>query len=269
VALAPGLGRAAAVALALGASSGGCFWSTTKSEGRALRTDLNKLDARLGSKEDELATQIAELKRVLDEATKLLKRNSADLGADVAAMRDELRAAAGSVAAATAENATLRELLTKLDARLTTMESKVGAPPATVVTAETLWNEAKVAFDAGRFDDARTAYGKLAAQFPNSDRADDAIYFRGQTFFKENRFEDAISEYRKVYEKWPTSVLADDALFRAAEAASSLKSCSEARVYYGLLLDKYASSSLAAQATKNDKELLTATTKKDKTKCTS
>ena len=45
--------------------------------------------------------------------------------------------------------------------------------------------------------------------------------------------------------------------------------CSEARVYYGLLLDKYASSSLKAQATKNDKDLLTATTKKDKTKCTS
>ncbi|MEZ4367862.1 MAG: tetratricopeptide repeat protein [Kofleriaceae bacterium] len=262
----------AAVGLAL---APGCFWATTKSEGRALRRDIDALDSRVATKEGELDVQITELKRVLEDATALLKRNSADLGADVEALRGELRSATGMVAAmqltvdeAKAASARLEERLAALEARLTALEGKgPTTPPVAAATADSLWNTGKVAFEAGRFDDARAAFAQLVRDFPNSDRADDAQYFRGEAFFKEGKHDEAIREYQRVFDKYASSSLADDALFRAAEAATALKNCSEARAYYGLLQQKYASSSLVKKAAANEKTL--AGQLKNKAKCTS
>lgn len=267
--------RLAAVLAA--ASLGGCFWVTTKSEGEALRRDLRGLDERLAAKEGELATQITELQRVLDEATKLLKRNSADLGLEVEGLRAELRTSNGVAAAlqlaldeVKAQNAKLEARLAALEPRLATLEAKGGTPavPTTgPATADSLWNTGKVAFEAGRFDEARTAFGQLVRDFPNSDRADDALYFRGIAFFRDGKHDDAIREYQRVFEKFATSTLADDALFRAGEAATALKNCSEARAYYGLLQQKYPSSNLVKEAKANEKSL--AADLKNKAKCTS
>ena len=88
-------------------SLAGCFWTTTKSEGQAMRRDITALQGRIDSKEKELDTQINQLKAVLEEATKVLKRNSADLGADVDALRTDIRQANGLV---TAVNNSVNEL---------------------------------------------------------------------------------------------------------------------------------------------------------------
>ena len=91
-------GLAARVAERIAAAlpgAAGCFWTTTKSEGQALRRDVDSLDKRIAGKEADLSGKIAELKAVLDDATKLLKRNSADLGADVDGLRDDIRKATG------------------------------------------------------------------------------------------------------------------------------------------------------------------------------
>lgn len=255
-----------ATTLAL-ATLGGCFWTTTKSEGKAMRQDIAALETRVETKEGELQSKIAELQTALDAASKLLTRNSADLGADVAAMRDELRVANGLAASAAAESTALRESLAKLETRLIALEAK--AAPAAASSAEALWAEGKLAFENARYADARTAFGKLVATYPASDRADDAQYFSGEASFKEAKHEDAIRDYQKVWEKFPTSSLADDAMFRAAEAATALKNCTEARAYYGLLRQRFSTSTLIKKADENDKVLATAVSKKDKTKCTS
>ena len=49
----------------------GCFWVTTKSEGESLRTDVTKLQGQMSSKQAELDTEIAQLKSVLEDATKI------------------------------------------------------------------------------------------------------------------------------------------------------------------------------------------------------
>ena len=72
------------------ATLGGCFWTTTKSEGQALRRDVTSLQTRIDSKEKELDTQIKQLNTVLEEASKVLKRNTADIGADVGPVRAPL-----------------------------------------------------------------------------------------------------------------------------------------------------------------------------------
>ncbi|MCX5747245.1 MAG: hypothetical protein NT062_32650, partial [Proteobacteria bacterium] len=76
----------------------GACW-TAKSEGVALRTDVTSLKTRLDQKEKDLETQVAKLKTVIEDATAVLKRNNAGLGADVDQLRGEVRTANGLVVA--------------------------------------------------------------------------------------------------------------------------------------------------------------------------
>ena len=264
------------LALVLSASLlSGCFWATTKSEGETLRKDVNKLQEQMSSKQKELDDQIAQLQKVLDESSKLLKRNSADLGADVDALRSEVRTANGL---SQAMSTTANELkvafeayrkgndarLDQIEARLSQIES--GKPTANS-SPDDLWKLGSQAFEAARYNDAIDIFKRLAAGFPAHERADDALYFRGQSHTNLKDWEKAIGVYQILLDKHPDSPLTDDGLYFAALAAQNLKQCTEARTYLGILKSKYARSNVAKQAA----ELDTAIKKvqKDKSKCSS
>ena len=248
----------AATAVLLCVHSAGCFWTTTKSEGQALRRDVDSLEQRISSKEADLSAKVAELKGVLDDATKLLKRNSADLGADVDGLRDEVRKATGLVSTITQELSELKasrqrqeERLAALEARLATNESKATA----ATSPDEMWSLGEASFKAGRLDEAKDLWKRLAQQNPAHARADDALYFRGEAMAKQGDHFNAIGEYQKVFTKYATSPLADDALFRAGEAAFSLKQCTEARTYFAEIKKKYPRSELKKLAEDKDKAI--------------
>jgi TolA-binding protein len=251
----------------------GCFWTTTKSEGQAMRRDIDTLQSKISDKEKVLDGQIGELKQVLDDATKILKRNSADLGADVDKLRDDIRVATGLVTAVGNEMATLREQVAKDSERIAAMDARLGAleakapNPANPGTPDEIWTLGKTAFEAQRWVEAHDLFKKLVVSFPTHVRAPDAQYFRAEALLKKGDVDGAIGEYQKLVDKYGDSQLADDALYRAGEAAYSLKNCTEARAYYGLLKQKYAKSTLIKQAEAKDKEIKGAL--KNKAKCTS
>lgn len=264
-----------AAGLALAASSTGCFWSTTKSEGQAMRRDITALQGRIDSKEKELDTQIAQLQAVLDEATKVLKRNSADLGADVDALRSDIRQANGLV---TAVNNGVNELKIAFekyrkdnDARLDGLEQRLAqlesGKPSANSGPDDLWKLGTQAFEAARWNDAADIYKRLVQTFPTHMRADDAQYFRAQAYGKMNDHDKAIGAYQQLVEKYPTSDLADDGLYFAALAAQSLKNCTEARTYLGIIKSKYGKSNVAKQAADLDARIRKDA--KNKSKCTS
>jgi TolA-binding protein len=264
--------RIAAMAAAL---SSGCFWVTTKSEGEQLRKDVTLVQGRLDAKEKTLDGQIAELQKVLDDATKVLKRNSADIGADVESLRNDVRTANGLV---TAINNSITELKTAFDtyrkgndARMDAIEQRVVQIESGKATAnstpEELWKLGSAAFEAQRYNEAIDLFKRLTQTFPTNDRADDAVYFRGQAYTNLKDWDHAIGVYQQLYDKYPDSSLADDGLYFAALAAQQLKNCTEARTYLGLVKQKYARSNVIKQSNELD-----AAIKKDlknKAKCTS
>jgi len=254
---------------------GGCFWATTKSEGETLRKDVNKLQEQMSSKQKELDDQISQLQKVLDESSKLLKRNSADLGADVDALRNEVRTANGLVAAM---NNTTNELKIAFeayrksnDARLDQIEQRLGqmesGKPSANSSPDDLWKLGSQAFEATRYNDAVEIFKRLAASFPTHERADDALYFRGQAHTNMKDWEKAIGVYQILLDKHPTSPLTDDGLYFAALAAQNLKQCTEARTYLGILKSRYPKSNVAKQASDLDNALKKVA--KDKSKCSS
>lgn len=263
------------ITFALASSLGGCFWATTKSEGQGMRKDITALQGRIDSKEKQLDTQITQLQGVLDEATKVLKRNSADLGADVDSLRTDIRQANGLV---TAINNSINELKSGFDkyrkdndARMDALETRLAqlesGKPSANSGPDDLWKLGTQAFEAARFNDALEIYKRLVQTYPTHARADDAQYFRGQSYTNLKDWDKAIGAYQQLVEKYADSDLADDGLYFAATAAQQLKNCTEARTYLGIIKSKYPKSNVAKQAADLD-----AAIKKDakvKTKCTS
>jgi TolA-binding protein len=262
-----------ALATLLAASLGGCFWTTTKSEGQALRRDVNALQTRIDSKQQELDTQITQLKTVLDEASKVLKRNTADLGADVEKIAADLRQANGLVVGINNNINDLKVAFDKYrkdnDTRMDSLEQRVAqiesGKPSANSSPDDLWKLGTQAFEAARYNDALDIYKRLYQTFPTHARADDAAYFRGQAYTNLKDWDHAIGAYQTLVEKYPDSDLADDGLYFAALAAQQLKNCTEARTYLGLIAQKYSKSNVAKQAKELDAQI-----KKDlknKSKC--
>jgi TolA-binding protein len=265
--------RATLPALVLSLLGSGCFWVTTKSEGEQLRKELTLVRGRLDAKEKTLDEQIAQLQKVLEDATRVLKRNSADLGADVDALRAEVRTANGLV---TSVNNSINELKQAFDtyrkgndARADALEQRVvqieSGKPTASSSPEELWKLGSAAFEAARYNDASDVFKRLSQSYPTHERADDAVYFRGQAYTNLKDWDHAIGVYQQLYEKYPASSFADDGLYFAAVAAQQLKNCTEARTYLSLVKQKYPKSNVSKQVDELDKAI-----KKDvknKTKC--
>ena len=259
------------LAVALSVASTGCFWATTKHEGQTLRKDVNKLDTRLASKEKALDTKVAELKKVLAQADKQLKRNSADLGAKVDQLGRELSQIKGLITKSNQytnqvrgelaqlkkqydlKTAELQQKILMLEARLLKSEQKSAEPKLT--TANDFYKKGKAAFDSADYPTARKYFQYVVVKFPGSNRAPFAQYYRAEAYFLAKEYAAAIRQYQKVFDKFDKSSMADDAAFRAGEAAEALKRCTEARAYYGHLRRKYPSSSFVKRAVKRDKQL--------------
>lgn len=263
------------IAAALWVAAPGCFWVTTKSEGDTLRKDIKELDSRVATKEKQFDGKVDELQKVLDDATRLLKRNSADLGADVDQLRNDVRIANGLVSAI---NNQMAELKAAMDAqkkdsetRIAALEARLGSvesgKPTATSSAEDLWKLGSAAFEAQRFNDALDLFKRLLQSYPTHDRADDAQYFRGQSYTNLKDWDSAIREYQRLFEKFPDSALADDGLYFAALAAETLKNCSEARTYLGLVKQKFPKSNVAKISEDADKRIKGVL--KNKAKCSS
>lgn len=253
----------AALAAVLALALTGCFWVTTKAEGKKIRKDVNSINTRVETIEGGIDAKMEKLEKVLDEATKLLARNSADIGNQVEGLEAEMRQLRGLINEAhrntedvrkdVAELKKWNDLLSTLDFKLQDFERRISAlegksAQTSPETADALYEAGMKAYKEGDYANAHAYFKRLVIRFPGHDRADDAQYYRGEAYFKEKDYDSAIREYQKLFDKYDKSALADDAMFRAGEAAELLKHCTEARAYYGLLLQKQPKSSLAKKA---------------------
>ena len=251
----------------------GCFWVTTKHDGDALRRDIDSLNERTSTKARVLDEQIDQLKSVVDAATKVLKRNNADIGADVDELRTDVQTMNGL-------DASISNALTGLEAQITSYQhandSRVDALDQRIRQLETgkpgpdsppdeLWRFGSEAFTARRYTDAIEILGRLTSRFPTYPRAADALYFEGQAYSNLQDWDHAIGMYETLLRTFPTSTLTDDGLYLAAEAAENLKNCTDARAYLGLIKKNYPTSNVITEATHLDTTLRRAL--RDKSKC--
>jgi TolA-binding protein len=238
----------------------GCFWATTKHEGNVMREQIKNVDTRLKTQENILEGRVKQLDESIDKATKMLARNSADLGTQVDTFSTEMAQFAGrleslsrTVEAARAELAQVKQTQTDINTRLENLERQLGIRPGEQPTTmpidrETVYAGAVAKMQAGEYPEARRQARLFVQAFPDDPRAPNAAMLVGESFAKEKDYAHAIAEYQRVVDGFAKSDVVDDAFLAAGQAALDAKLCIEAGAYFGELIRQFPKSPLARTA---------------------
>src|SRR5262245_41309868 len=203
-------GAAGALALAALISASGVPACVTNSEGEKMRADIVDLKAKLDQiekRDKEYKEQVVRLRKVLDEATRLLTRNSADVGAKAAKAEQDIAALQGRLEeiSHTLDQQTRLsgEERTRFETRLAALEqtqTKIVDKVAPVMPddKEQLWQQAGQRLASGQRDDGRRFYRVFIQRFPQDPRAPQAYLAIGMSFVQEGKYANAVGEFDKV-----------------------------------------------------------------------
>ncbi len=272
VAAAPRVGWLVAI-IVVAAGLGGCV--TWASEGAAMKGDIGKLKQRLDDldrRNVEAKEQTDRLRVVLDQATVLLTRNSADVGAKVAKHEQDIALATGKIEEATHLLEQLQKRLSEADARLGTIEGSQQkiidrVAPSMPEDKEKLWAEAMTRNAQGSRDDARRFLNGFTQRFPDDPRVPQARIIIGQSYMVEGKFTPAAGEFQKVLDKYPKAPEVPEAMWNMGQAFVELKFCKDAQALLEDLARRYPKSPRAVDAKKKKSEVQKIL--KDKKLCTS
>jgi len=248
---------ALATLLGTGAVGGGCV---TSSEGDAMHHDIVELKARLDAidkRDAEYKEQVIRLKKVLDDATALLARNSADVGAKAAKNESDIAAVVGRIEEM---NHTLEQQIRVNDDARSRFETRIAAIEQTTGKIgdkvglnmpddkDQLWVQAGQRLAAGQRDEGRRFYRTFIQRFPQDTRAPQAYLAIGQSFTQESKYPYAAAEFQKVLDNYSSSPEVPEAMWQLALTFTQLKFCSDARALLGDLVRRYPKSQRAGDA---------------------
>lgn len=266
-------GRAALLG-ALVCNLSGCFLWTTSGEGDQLRRDVDTHQDRIESLEKAQNAQLEQLQKaestaqekidqlegVIERATSVVQRNSADVTVQVSEMQTKIAVMEGRLA----------EIQYALEEA---KKNQSAAPPATsggtpagaatpVAAADAApadktehYAAAYRAYSDRDFTKARTLFRSYIERYKADAQADNAQYWIGASYLVENRPATALAELRKVIESFRGGDAVDESLLDMAEAFYRLKACSDARTTLDTLIKTQPNSPLAEKAKAKLKDL--------------
>jgi tol-pal system protein YbgF len=189
-----------------------------------------------------------------------LRKGTADMQANLDAMRIELQLMAGKVedqglaAKKPYEDisllkedtakamAAMEARLKKLEAALEESNARIAALSKSVATPQTPENAYKLAYDTfrnGETAKARDMFSAFAEQYPEHKLMPNARYWIGETYYIEKNYEQAIIEFQKVIKEYPGKEKAPAAMLKQALAFKELKDPKSARFVLQEIIDKY------------------------------
>lgn len=249
-------------------SASGCFAFMTKEEGREMKQqieDVRTLSAKNELRAAELAKQLDdELKRlrlVVDEATKVVTRNSADVGLQVQKLQTDLAQLTGRIDDLQhAQDALTKQFQDYRAASDTKIEQLVNASaqaknPPMPETPDALYAEGEKRLAAQQWQEARRLFEAFVNRYPQDSRAARAQYDIGESFMGEKRLANAIGAYTKVVDNFPKSDVVPDAMYKNGLAFYALKYCGDAKVYFQELLKRYPRTTWKKEANEQLKRL--------------
>jgi TolA-binding protein len=243
---------AATVILIAGLTSG----CVTSWQGKAMRQDTARLRERIDMMEKrgaEAEEQMVRLRTILDEATSLLSRNNADVGARVQKNEMDLGALAGKIEEARHLVEQVQKQQADETARLAALEQGQKTivdrvAPNMVEDKETLWKQAQERMSSGMREDARRFFRGFIQRFPGDARTPQAHIEIGRSFALEGKHPAAVAEFQRVMNGFPKSPEVAESMWLTAESYVALKFCTDARAFLQDLVRRYPRSPHANEA---------------------
>lgn len=246
-----GFGQALLLSAGLGLSSGcassGPYWDR-EDQKSAERVELEE---RLRHLESELATARAHESALAAEVASLTeKMRTLEVDGEARLREAEERALSGtrtriapeSAPAPNSSGTAIEESDLELPPQGDT--SAVGeqpqAPPSSVATdARTAYDKSLAALEAGQFATAEEGFQRFLAENPQSDLADNALFWRAESLLRRGETAGALAGFRAVVEEHPDGNKVPDALLKVGSCLASLGELESARTVYRELLDRF------------------------------
>jgi tol-pal system protein YbgF len=154
------------------------------------------------------------------------------LGERIAELRAELDRSSGGVEALREQVARAGQSLADLEEAFASLElpaeSSEGAPSPALDPQE-LYRRAYDDFLRGDYDRAIVGFRDYIDRFPNSELADNATYWIGESYFSQGRFREAIDSFVQVPSSYPNSERIASSLLREGTAHLELGQVEQAR----------------------------------------
>ena len=258
---------ACAVALLGGLAAGGCTLFTSRQAGEELKLRTQHLEDRLAKIEgDEAAerarltemietarAQIAELEETLSKATRVLARNSADFGAEMETVKDDVRASEGAIEEVKHDVETLAAQVDEANKKVVDFALAAGLDlpiDASKVPDKPKehYDMLRASYDAGRYGEVRELAKLYLQRYPKDENADDVQFLIAKSFIEQKRWAKALGALRQFTDVYPKSELNPEVLYEMASAFFQLGDCTDARVLVDTIASKHKDSPFAAKA---------------------
>jgi tol-pal system protein YbgF len=223
---------------------------------QALNEALKALTARLNEQTEASRRSFAEQKSIIDT-----------LSNDLRVVREKLDDNNVRVGSLAQEVDSLRELITAAPrggGDAPTDPSAGGDPAAAAVSPapaglgaspERFWTMAMADYYASDYDIAIQGFTTYLAQFPKTERADDAQFYIGQSHYNAGRYDKAVEAYEMTIRTYPSSDLQAEAYYKLGESYRALKQVDRARTAYQHVIKSYPDSAASTQAQQRIQDL--------------
>ena len=102
--------------------------------------------------------------------------------------------------------------------------------------------------NADKYQDAINAFGRFVEQWPQSQLADDALYWAAESRYANHQFADALAGFRAVLADYPNSQLAPEALLKVGYTQYSMRRYDAAARIFRDILQRYPAHRVATSA---------------------
>ena len=244
--------RAGLVAMALlGLAAPGCI--------SQMREDIAANQKRLDDLERDLEEKRKELEEALAEASRVLRRNSADQGLQIEEIQQRLAEMEGQFAEVRMEMSGASEAQAQRSLEIQSRLSEVARAAGMDVPLESSqipekksahWDALQKAHRINKHSYARALARAYVARYPKDDRADNAQYMIGSSYLKQGQAAAALGEFQKVLSSYRNGDAIDETLYDMAQAFLRVRACNDAGTALRALLKNHKQSSLYRQAQK-------------------
>lgn len=246
----------------IGAALSGCFLWTSADQGADLARRMDAIEGRVTAVEplqgelETVKTQVAAFDEVR-HASEVVLRTSADSGAQVEALAQQIAMQEGTIAELQHELQRMQEELTEqqtdYEARMKKLARRAGVDmplddAEVPASADENFHAAQTAYEARDYSTARALYRAFIQRHHEDARADDAQYYVGQSYLMEDRPATALGELRHVVADYAQGDRVPYALLSMGDAFYRLHACSEAQTSLQAIIRGFASSPVIGDA---------------------
>ena len=124
-------------------------------------------------------------------------------------------------------------------------------PVATIADPVAEKNAYDAAFDAlksGRYAEASRLFGRFVEEYPNSEYADNAQYWLGESYYVTRNYRVALDAFQKLIGRFPNSAKAPDARLKIGLSYYSLQNWSAAETELKAVIEQYPDTTVARLA---------------------